>query len=97
MFGFKEGDVQADDSKATVLYSADKRAWSAEAIQRQFISPNYTYAFFLGSPGAGATPAAIASVAGSLTVTPTINRAAALPTSTAIDLNGSATISLVYL
>jgi type 1 fimbria pilin len=97
MFGFKEGDVQADDSKATVLFSADKRAWSAEAIQRQFISPNYTYAFFLGSPGAGATPAAIASVAGSLTVTPTINRAAALPTSTAIDLNGSATISLVYL
>lgn len=97
MFGFKEGDVQADKTKATVLYSADKRTWAAEAIQRQFISPNFTYAFFLGSPGAGATPAAVESVSGLLTVTPTINRAAALPTTTAIDLNGSATISLVYL
>jgi len=97
MFGFKEGDVQADKTKATVLYSADKRTWSAEAIQRQFISPNFTYAFFIGSPGGGATPAAVDSVTGLLTVTPTINRAAALPTTTAIDLNGSATISLVYL
>ncbi|AZS77634.1 MULTISPECIES: DUF1120 domain-containing protein [Achromobacter] len=97
MFGFKEGDVQADLNKATVLYSADKRTWLAETIQRQFISPNFTYAFFVGSPGAGATPAAVDSVTGSLTVTPTINRAAALPTTEAINLNGSATISLVYL
>ncbi|MFF7059653.1 MAG: DUF1120 domain-containing protein [Achromobacter spanius] len=97
MFGFKEGDVYADTNKAVVLYSADKRTWFAEAIQRQFISPNYTYAFFVGSPGAGSTPRAIDSVTGTLTVTPTINRAAALPTTTEINLNGSATISLVYL
>ncbi|MGV2865063.1 DUF1120 domain-containing protein [Achromobacter sp. ESBL13] len=97
MFGFKEGDVQAGGNKATVLYSADKRTWSSEAILRQFISPNFTYSFFLGSPGANATPVAVESVAGSLTVTPTINRAAALPTTEAINLDGSATISLVYL
>ncbi|WAI83573.1 MULTISPECIES: DUF1120 domain-containing protein [Achromobacter] len=97
MFGFKEGDVQANGSKATVLYSADKRTWSAEAVLRQFISPNFTYSFFLGSPGANATPVPVTAVAGSLTVMPTINRASELPTTAAIPLDGSATISLVYL
>ncbi|CAB3651382.1 hypothetical protein AKG08_25765 [Achromobacter piechaudii] len=97
MFGFKEGDVQVNGTKAIVLYSTDKRSWSAEAITRQFISPNYTYSFLLGTPGANSTPTPVTTVNGSLTVTPTINRASELPTTAAIPLDGSATISLVYL
>lgn len=98
MFGFKDTDVTANGSKAAVIYSADKRSWKFDVPQRNYLSPNFTYSFVLGTPsGTNNTPVAITAVNGSLTVIPTINRPSELPTSAAIPFDGSATISLVYL
>lgn len=98
MFGFKDDDITVNSAKAFVIYSSDKRTWNSTVPQRNYISPTYTYSFVLGAPGGGNnTPVAATTVNGSLTVTPTINRASALPTTAAIPLDGSATISLVYL
>lgn len=98
MFGFKDADVMVNSAKGYVIYSSDKRAWKSEVPQRNYMSSNLTYSFVLGSPGGtNATPTPLTSMNGSLTVTPTINRATELPTTAAIPLDGSATISLVYL
>lgn len=98
MFGFKDSNITANGTNAFVIYSADKGTWLAVVPQRNYISPNFTYSFVTGSPGGGNnTPVAITAVNGLLTVVPTINRTSALPTSSAISFDGSATISLIYL
>lgn len=98
MFGFKDADIMVNNSKAYVIYSANQQTWRADVPSRNYISPNFTYSFVIGSPGGGnGTPAPLTSVNGSLTVVPTINRSSELPTGTDIAFDGSATISLIYL
>jgi type 1 fimbria pilin len=100
MFGFKEGKTTVDGNfNPNVIYSSDKATWSFDPTIRQYMSPTLTYSFVNGIAGSvgNTTPAPLRTVSADLLVTPTINRSGELPTTDVIDLDGSATISLVYL
>jgi len=97
MFGFKGGVVTVDGTtNSQVIYSSNKTTWANDATARQFMSPAQTYSFLRGSTGA-LTPVAITNVEGTLSVVSTINKTSLLPSGQQIKLDGSATISLVYL
>ncbi len=96
MVGFKGGVVNVDGTaNSGVIYSADKTTWANDATLRQFMSPTQTYSFLKGATGN--TPVAIQNVQGTLSVVSTINKNSLLPSGQSIKLDGSATISLVYL
>lgn len=96
MFGFKGGVVTVDGTASSnVIYSTDKSTWANDATLRQYLSPSLTYSFVKGATGT--TPVAIQNVQGTLSVVSTINKNSLLPAGQSIKLDGSATISLVYL
>lgn len=99
MFGFQGGVVTADGTaNSHVIYSADRNSWQFDAIARAYMTPDMTYSFVRGAATAtNATPATVTTVTGNLTVVPTINRNSALPAGQLIELDGSATLTLVYL
>lgn len=99
MIGFKGGVATVDSTaNSSVIYSTDKMSWSSDSTLRHYLSPTYTYSFVKGTYGTGnVTPAPLKTVSGSLSVVPTINRSALLPTENAIDFDGNVTVSLVYL
>jgi type 1 fimbria pilin len=99
MIGLKDGVATVDGTaNSSVIFSVDKGYWVSGSTVRQYLSPIYTYSFVKGEfSTSNATPVPLTSVSSNLWVVPTINRSALLPTDDVIDLDGSATISLVYL
>lgn len=99
MFGFQGGVVTTDGTaNSHVIYSADRSSWQFDPIARAYMTPDMTYAFVRGAATTdNSTPTTITTVRGNLVVVPTINRNSALPAGHIIELDGSATLTLMYL